>query len=31
MGMEPIVKVRRNAMRRLRGCPARKKTLTEQR
>ena len=31
MGIEPIIKVRRNAIKRLRGCPARRKALTEQR
>jgi len=31
MGIEPIIKVRRSAIKRLRGCPARRKALTEQR
>jgi len=31
MGMEPIIKVRRNAVKRLRGCPARRKALIMQR
>jgi hypothetical protein len=30
-GIEPIIKVRRNAVKRLRGCPARRKALTMQR
>jgi len=30
IGIEPIIKVRRNAVERLRGCPARRKALTEQ-
>ena len=30
-GMEPIIRVRRNAVRRLRGCPSRRETLTTQR
>jgi IS5 family transposase len=30
-GIEPIIKVRRNAVKRLRGCPARRQALTMQR
>lgn len=31
MGIEPVIKVRGNAVKRLRGCPSRRKALTEQR